>query len=95
MTSESVASALSLVKLRLNRLDAALDDYLTARIHAACEYLENQGIHLDTEAAVRDLMLVVDTAVYQYSNRDSATGVPDWLRYQIRQRWLMERGDQS
>lgn len=94
MNEEKTALALSLVKARLNRLDAALDDYLTQRIQAAYEYLEHQGIHLDADVS-RDLMLVVDTAVYQYSNRDDNKAVPDWLRAQIRQRWLMERGDQA
>ena len=94
MNEEKTALALSLVKARLNRLDAALDDYLKARIGAAYEYLENQGIHLDMESS-RDLMLVVDTAVDQDSNRDADKGEPDWLRYQRRQRWLMERGDQA
>ena len=94
MTENETALALSLVKARLNRLDAALDDYLTARIGAAYEYLAGQGLHLDTDDN-RDLMLVVDTAVYQYSNRDADKGVPEWLRHQIRQRWLMERGDQA
>lgn len=94
MTENEIALALGLVKSRLNRLDAALDEYLTARITAAYDYLMNQGIHLDMNVS-RDLMLVVDTAVYQYSNRDADRGVPEWLRHQIRQRWLMERGDQA
>ena len=94
MTENETALALSLMKTRLNRLDAALDDYLTVRIGAAYEYLENQGIHLDMDTN-RDLMLVVDTAVWQYNNRDADKGEPDWLRCQIRQRWLMERGDQA
>lgn len=94
MNEEKTALALSLVKARLNRLDAALDDYLTARIQSAYEYLTGQGLHLDPDAS-RDLMLIVDTAVYQYSSRDADKGEPEWLRYQIRQRWLMERGDQA
>ena len=94
MNEEKTALALSLVKARLNRLDAALDDYLTQRILAAYDYLSGQGLHLDPDEA-GDLMLLVDTAVYQYSSRDASGGEPEWLRYRIRQRWLRERGDQA
>lgn len=94
MNEEKTALALSLVKARLNRLDAALDDYLTARVLAAYDYLSGQGIHLDLDET-GDLMLVVDTAVQQYSSRDSDKGEPEWLRYRRRQRWLRERGDQA
>lgn len=82
--------ALELVKARLNRLDSALDDYLQARIDAAQHYLEGQGISINM-AKARDLMLVVDMAVWMYSSRDQAGGFPDWLRAQVTQRWLMER----
>ena len=37
-----------------------------------------------------DLMLVVDMAVYQYQNRDSNAGMPEWLRLRRRERWLKE-----
>ena len=37
-------------------------------------------------------MLVVDVAVWQYSNRDSAAGMPPWLRLRRRERWLREAG---
>lgn len=84
---------LSLVKQRLNRLptDTSLDAYLSARIEAAASELERQGIHLtyDTDDAV----LLVDYTVYQYSARDNSGGMPEWLRYRIRCRWLSEGRD--
>lgn len=94
MNDETLAAALDMVKARLSRLDAALDTYLKARIQAAYDYLTGQGLHLDLDTN-GDLMLVVDTAVYQYSNRDSNQGEPQWLRYRIYQRWNRERGDQA
>ena len=82
--------ALALVKLRLNRLpgDTSLDTYLGYRIMAAIEELEKTGIRLrDGE---EDLLLVVDTAVWQYQNRDSGAGMPDWLRLRRRERWIQQ-----
>ena len=82
--------ALALVKTRLNRLqtDTVLDPYFTARINAAVQELEGTGIRL-TESA-EDLMLVVDYTVWAYQNRDSAAGMPDWLRLRRRERWIRE-----
>ena len=82
--------ALALVKLRLNRLpaDTSLDNYLGYRIAAAMEELEGAGIHLDD--GNEDLLLVVDTAVWQYQNRDSGAGMPEWLRLRRRERWIQQ-----
>lgn len=82
--------ALALVKHRLNRLpgDTSLDTYLGNRVDAAIEELEGTGIHLDD--GPEDLLLVVDTTVWQYQNRDSGAGMPDWLRLMRRERWLQQ-----
>ena len=87
--------ALALVKTRLNRLpgDTSLDNYLGYRIDAAIEELEGAGIHLDD--GNEDLLLVVDTAVWQYNNRDSGTGMPDWLRLRRRERWLQQHAREA
>jgi hypothetical protein len=85
------STALELMKQRLNRLpsDTSLDSYFTARIEAAEGELENAGIVL--EDTTEDVLLVVDFAVWAYSNRDTAGGMPDWLRLRRRERWLHER----
>ena len=89
MSAINTLMALDLVKQRLNRLDTALDEYLSARIDAAVTDLEKTGITLtDT---IGDLMLVVDYTVWAYANRDAQTGMPDWLRLRRRERWLQER----
>lgn len=82
--------ALSLVKARLNRLqsDTTLDAYFEARINAAIQELEGTGIHLKDTA--EDLLMVVDYTVWAYQNRDSAAGMPDWLRLRRRERWVRE-----
>lgn len=82
-------TALSLVKARMNRLqeDTTLDEYLRERIKGAAENLEGIGIKLREENA-EDLMLLVDLTVWQYQNRDSASGMPEWLRLRRRERWL-------
>lgn len=88
----NAATALSLIKARLNRLDSdtTLDEYLTARLSAACAELEKTGITLDDGAD--DLMLAVDYTVWQYQNRDKPGGMPDWLRLRRRERWVQEVG---
>lgn len=78
--------ALSLVKARLNRLDANLDVYLTQRVAAAVEELTRIGIQLNDSAD--DLMLVVDYTVWQYQNRDTPGAMPEWLRLRRRERWI-------
>lgn len=87
--------ALALVKVRLNRLpgDTSLDTYLGYRIQAAIEELEGTGIKLDD--GNEDLLLVVDTAVWQYQNRDSGGGMPDWLRLRRRERWLQQHSREA
>lgn len=79
-------TALSLVKARLNRLDANLDTYLTQRVAAAVEELTRIGIQLNDSAD--DLMLVVDYTVWQYQNRDAPGTMPEWLRLRRRERWI-------
>lgn len=88
----NAATALSLIKARLNRLesDTTLDEYLTARISSACAELEKTGITLDDGAD--DLMLAVDYTVWQYQNRDKPGNMPDWLRLRRRERWVQEVG---
>lgn len=83
---------LGLVLARLNRMpcDNALDDYLMHRIEAARGELARNGITLRKDSA-DDAMLLVDTVVWQYSNRDSGQGMPDWLRLKRRERWLAQR----
>lgn len=84
-------TALNLMKVRLNRRsgDTSLDAYFMPRIQAAIEYLTGAGIELT--ASTEDLMLVVDTAVWQYQNRDKPGSMPEWLRLQRRERWLRLR----
>ena len=87
--------ALALVKVRLNRLpgDTSLDTYLGYRIQAAIEELEGTGINLDDGNV--GLLLVVDTAVWQYQNRDSGSGMPEWLRLRRRERWLQQHSREA
>lgn len=84
--------ALSLVKVRLNRLpgDTSLDDYFQSRIDAAHEELDRTGIHLTDSS--EDLMLLVDFTVWQYQNRDKPGSMPEWLRLHRRERWLRDGG---
>ncbi len=84
-----VTVALQMVKARLNRLpgDTSLDEYLTMRLEAVVEEYAGNGVILD-DTSTSDTMLLVDTAVWQYQNRDSSAGMPEWLRLRRRERWL-------
>lgn len=83
--------ALRMVKHRLEYMQVKMpkDDYLTARISAAAEKLKNRGIRLTD--STDDLMLLVDVTVWNYQNRDKHAGVPEWLRMDIRDRFLVDR----
>ena len=92
LSEESVNNALRLMKARLNRLpgDTSLDEYLSERIKAAAAELKEKGIILDPQDSA-DTTLVVDLAAWNYGSRDKQTGMPDWLKLRIRERWLHER----
>lgn len=85
-----MCTALAMMKARLNRLagDTSLDEYFTARLMAAVNEIEGTGIELS--ASTEDMMMAVDLAVYEYQNRDKQTGLPDWLRMRIKERWLRQ-----
>lgn len=87
------ANVLGIVKARLNRLasDTSLDEYLKKRIEAADAELARNGIKLIADN-VDDEVLLADYVVWRYQNRDSNTGMPEWLRLARRERWLKERG---
>lgn len=86
---EMISLALPLVKARLNRLvaDTSMDGYLTSRITGVIQQMEKIGIAMDA-ASTDDLLLLVDWTVWEYSNRDKAGSVPEWLRLRRRERWL-------
>ena len=91
----NTTTALSLVKARLNRLDSdtTLDTYFQARIDAVIADLTATGIELDSSQ--RDLMLVVDMAVWDYQNRDHKSGMPEWLRLKRRERWIQQHAREA
>ena len=95
MSNIDTATALGLVKARLNRLqsDTSLDTYFTARIEAAEQALAGNGIELTDSQ--EDLLLVVDMAVWEYQNRDKPGSMPEWLRLRRRERWLRLRENEG
>ena len=91
MAGVDFETAMSLVKTRLNRsaTDTTFDAYLMPRIEAAADELAGAGIKLTDSSG--DLMLLVDTTVWNYQNRDKNAGMPEWLRLKRRERWLQEQ----
>ena len=93
MTSESMASALAIVKTRLNRLqgDTSLDETaLQPRLDGAVLTLKKNGIELtDT---MDDIVLLADYVVDRYQNRDHPGEMPQWLRLLRRERFLHTGG---
>jgi hypothetical protein len=85
-TAETV---LGIVKARLNRLasDTSLDSYLTQRIAAADAELARKGIVLAADS-VDHAVFLADYVVWHYQNRDTAGGMPEWLRLRMRELWL-------
>lgn len=84
-------TVLALVKTRLNRVpsDTTLDGLLKARIQAVDAELASTGILLEADS-MEDTVLLMDMAVWQYQNRDSQDGMPQWLRLQRRERFLQQ-----
>lgn len=91
MSTINKETALSLMKMRLNRLagDTSLDTLFNGYINAAEEQLESIGIHLEDSDG--DMMLLVDLAVWRYQNRDKTGEMPEWLRLIRRERWLNQQ----
>ncbi len=95
MTAQTTATALELVKQRLNRMaaDTSLDGYFSQRIESAAAELEGTGISLTDSAD--DMMLLVDYAVWQYQSRDQTGAMPEWLRLRRRERWLRQKREEE
>lgn len=84
--------ALPLMKARLNRVqtDTSMDPLFSAVLEAAeAEISKESGALI--EESPDDLMLLVDAAVWNYQSRDKSTGMPEWLRYKRRQRFMRLR----
>lgn len=93
MTSESIATALGIVKTRLNRLqgDTSLDETaLQPRLNGAVLTLKKNGIDLQDTAD--DIVLLADYVVDRYLNRDKPEEMPKWLRLLRRERFLHTGG---
>lgn len=86
------SNALPLMKARLNRIpsDSSMDALFSAVLEAAEAGLSKESGAL-VEDSPDDLMLLVDSAVWDYQSRDKATGMPEWLRYKRKQRFLRLR----
>ena len=84
-------TVLGIVKARLNRLasDTSLDPYLKQRIAAADKELERKGIRL-IETDVADQVFLADFVAWQHNNRDNQSGMPEWLRLAMRERWIQQ-----
>lgn len=85
--------ALQLLKARMDR--AGLDvppDLLRdweSRLEVAKKRLEEKGIVYDDEInSVSDNSLIADYAAWMLKNRDETGGMPQWLRLEIRERFL-------
>lgn len=84
------ATALDLIKQRLNRMDSSLDNYLAMVAESAELELTRMGINLQDDAD--DLMLLVDFTVWRYQNRDQSGAQPKWLRHRLKLRWMSMKG---
>lgn len=87
----NVETVVALVKQRKDMMSgiSQRDDYITARVNAVISEMAGKGIHLVDDPA--DVMLAVDTTVWQYNNRDQSGAMPEWLRLARRERWLNDR----
>lgn len=97
----SIDTALQLVKDRRDEMQSFTerDERIKDRIGGVIRQLERMGIHVKNEggeiAEMDDLLLVVDTVVWQIANRDKAEDDPPWLRRRLRNRWIAPETEAS
>lgn len=85
--------ALQLLKARMDR--AGLDvppDLLSdwrSRLEVAKKRLEEKGVVFDEDAdSISDNSLIADFAAWMLKNRDESGSMPEWLRLEIRERFI-------
>ncbi len=88
---ESVA--LPLLKARMDRADRtvpqSIETYWKSRLIDAKARLEKNGVKWDTdENSTADNILIADYAAWMLTNRDSTGKMPEWLRLEIRERFI-------
>ena len=67
----------------------ALEAYYKSALAAAQQELQSTGISLSD--TLSDVLLLVDVASWNLSNREKTGKMPEWLRLKRRERWLQER----
>lgn len=85
---------LGILQTRLDRGGLAVPEsqleYWKQRVMAADAELERQGIHLQDD--IDDNVFLADIVAWKINNRDKPGGMPDWLRLQMRERWISTKG---
>ncbi|MDY2986130.1 MAG: phage head-tail connector protein [Peptoniphilus sp.] len=85
--------ALKLVKAQLGITINSRDEYLKAIIEGCKKELLNiQGIKID-ETIPDDLMFLVDYSAWRYSSKDSDAGMPERIRWRLRNLFLKKAGE--
>ncbi len=85
--------ALELLKARMDRaglnVPPDLAKYWSNRLEAAKEKLSDKGVVYDSDTeSIADNTLIADYAAWQLMNRDNPSPMPEWLRLEIRERFL-------
>jgi len=83
---------LVLVKADLGIKSSARDPFLTKMINGMKTEIEGKGITLDLESP-EDQMLLNDYAAWRYRHRSEDAGLPEHLRYRIRNRIVKGRAN--
>ena len=87
-----VTVALGLLKANIGMNSSYRDPYLTAVIEGVIsELTEEKGIKLDA-ANANHLMFVVDYSAWRFLNKDANTGMPDHLRFRLRNLYVHSGG---
>lgn len=85
------ADILVILRMDLQISSAALDDYLTALIASARDYITEEGIELTESTS--DAMLVEMYAAYLYrKRREENIAMPRMLRWELNKRLFRRKG---
>ena len=85
------STILSILKIDLKISANSYDTYLERLISLASSAISAEGISLDQDN-INDNMLIAQYAAWLYRKRDEDVGLPRYLRWQLNNRLISEKG---
>lgn len=95
MSTESMPTALEMVKARIGLTSTVRDTYLEAILNGiVTEFEDEKGLSLDQDNPYH-LMFIVDFATWRYQNRDTTGAMPRHLQFRLHNLIISGGGDRG